>query len=177
MNTPSTAEKRAIAVLEEAAIDELPVPVEEIAIGLGADIAYEAYDGEVSGMLYRADGRALIGVNSKHATTRQRFTVAHEIGHLVLHKGRPMFIDRFVRVNWRNGVSDTDEVQANAFAAELLMPRKFVEREVDRVLAKRRNVTPQQLAVELAKTFHVSSEAMSYRLENLGILDPYALVG
>ena len=132
MNTPSTAEKRAIAVLEEAAIDELPVPVEEIAIGLGADIAYEAYDGEVSGMLYRADGRALIGVNSKHATTRQRFTVAHEIGHLVLHKGRPMFIDRFVRVNWRNGVSDTDEVQANAFAAELLMPRKFVERRSTR---------------------------------------------
>jgi Zn-dependent peptidase ImmA (M78 family) len=177
MNNPTTAEKRAIAVLEDAAINELPVPVEEIAISLGADIAYEAYDGEVSGMLYRADGRALIGVNSTHATTRQRFTVAHEIGHLVLHKGRPMFIDRFVRVNWRNGVSDTEEVQANAFAAELLMPRKFVEREVERVLTKRRNVTPHQLAGELGKTFHVSPEAMSYRLENLGILDPYALVG
>jgi Zn-dependent peptidase ImmA (M78 family) len=177
MNHASPAEKRAIAVIEEAGIDELPVPVEEIAISLGAEIVYDAYDGDVSGMLYRADGNALIGVNSKHAPTRQRFTVAHEIGHLVLHKGRPMFIDRFVRVNWRNGASDREEVQANAFAAELLMPRKFVESEVERVLSKRQNATPQQLAADLAKTFHVSAEAMSYRLENLGILDPYALVG
>ncbi len=177
MNNPTAAEKRAIAVLEEAGIEELPVKVEEIAIRLGADIAYEAYVGDVSGMLYRRNGRALIGVNSTHAATRQRFTVAHEIGHLVLHKGRPMFIDSFVRINWRNGASDTEEVQANGFAAELLMPRKFVDREVERAFSKRRNVTPQHLAAELAKTFGVSTEAMSYRLANLGILDPSALVG
>lgn len=177
MNGPSRAERRAIELLEDEGIDELPIPVEEIAISLGADISYEPYDGDVSGMLYRTDGKSLIGVNSTHAPTRQRFTVAHEIGHLVLHKGRPMFIDRFARVNWRNGAWDAEEAQANAFAAELLMPRKFVETEVTRVLSRRKSVTPHELAAALAKTFQVSAEAMSYRLENLGVLDPAPLAG
>lgn len=177
MNNPSFAEKRASTLLEELGVESLPVPVEEIAISLGADLQYEAYEGEVSGMLYRHDAGAVIGVNSRHPATRQRFTVAHEIGHLVLHKGRPIFIDRFVRVNWRNGQSDLEEIQANAFAAELLMPRKFVDLEIERVLSRRANVTAQQLSTELAKTFQVSTEAMQYRLSNLGVLDPSALVG
>lgn len=165
-------------VLNDAGIDMPPVPVEELAISLGADLQYESYEGEVSGMLYRpVEGDPVIGVNSMHPPTRQRFTVAHEIGHLVMHKGQPMFIDRFVRVNWRNGESANDEVEANAFAAELLMPRTFVAREVERVLSKRRNVTAQRLATELASTFDVSAEAMQYRLGNLGVLDPHALVG
>lgn len=177
MNSPNKAEKWAIEVLSKAEVDELPVPVEEIAIGLGADLQYETYDGDVSGMLYRYDHGSLIGVNSTHPRTRQRFTVAHEIGHLVMHPGKPMFIDRFVRVNWRNGESDQHEVQANAFAAELLMPRHFVQRELDKALTKRGNITASQLASELARPFEVSAEAMQWRLTNLGVLDPAALVG
>ena len=49
-------------MLATAQINQLPVPVEEIAISLGADITYEPYDGDVSGMLYRSDEDALIGV-------------------------------------------------------------------------------------------------------------------
>jgi Zn-dependent peptidase ImmA (M78 family) len=177
MNSPNVAEQRAIKLLDDAAINELPVPVEELAISLDAEIAYDAFDGDVSGMLYRTDGHTLIGVNSRHAQTRQRFTIAHEIGHLVMHEGTPMFIDRFVRVNWRDGASNQQEAEANSFAAELLMPRSFVEAEVGRVIAKRSKVTPQELAAMLAKRFDVSAEAMQYRLANLGVLDPYAYVG
>ena len=101
----------------------------------------------------------------------------HEIGHLVMHKGRPMFIDRFVRVNWRDGNWNSEEFQANAFAAELLMPRAFVKKELDRALAKGQDITPQQLATQLAKAFRVSNEAMTYRLTNLGVVDPSALTG
>lgn len=175
MNSPNRAEQRAIKILDELGIDELPVPVEEIAISLDAEIAYEPYDGEVSGMLYRSDRHILIGVNSWHPTTRQRFTIAHEIGHLEMHKGT-MFIDRFVRVNWRNGASNQEEAEANSFAAELTMPRKFVQREVERTLSKGRDVSPQELVRALAKSFAVSAEAMQYRLANLGVLDPSQLV-
>lgn len=176
MRSPSRPEKRADQLLKDAGINELPIPVEELAIGLGADITYEAYDGEVSGMLVRRDdGAAVIGVNSTHAITRQRFSVAHEIAHLVMHPGKPMFIDRFVRVNWRDGSSNRDEIEANAFAAELLMPRDLVAREINKAIAKHQMVTPQNLARQLAKVFQVSPEAMSYRLENLGVVDPVAL--
>lgn len=177
MNAPSIGEKRASAILESLDLSEPPVPVEEIARQLGAQITYEAFEGEVSGMLYRDGPNAVIGVNSRHATTRQRFTVAHECGHLVMHRGQPMFIDRFVRVNWRNGESSREEREANAFAAELLMPRRLMQSEIDRAIAKFQHGTPQQIVAELARRFRVSTEAMTYRLTNLGVLDPYALAG
>jgi Zn-dependent peptidase ImmA (M78 family) len=178
MNNPSRVEERAMALIDESGIDDLPVPVEELAISLGADVAYEPYDGEISGMLYRTDDHALIGVNSKHGKNRQRFTIAHEIGHLELHKGQPMFIDRFApRINRRDGASNKEEAEANAFAAELLMPRRFLDREVERVVSKTDGVTPQQLVVDLAKRFQVSAEAMQLRLSKLEILDPYAIAG
>ena len=179
MRNQSKPEKKAAQLLQELEIQELPVPVDEIATVLGAEVTYEPFDGEVSGMLVRDDGggRPLIGINSKHASTRQRFSMAHEIAHLVMHKGKPMFVDRFVRVNYRNGESDWDEVEANAFAAELLMPRNLVADAVDRALAKQQWLTPDQLAHQLAKVFHVSSEAMSYRLQNLEVVDPSALAG
>ncbi len=177
MRKRSRAEKRAAEVLTEAGINELPVPVDELAISLGADVTYESFDGEVSGMLVRGANRAVIGVNSKHAKTRQRFSVAHEIAHLVMHPGTPMFVDRFVRVNYRNGESNREEIEANAFAAELLMPCNLMAESVDRALAKHQGLTPEQLAKQLARTFHVSPEAMSYRLQNLEVVDPAALIG
>jgi Zn-dependent peptidase ImmA (M78 family) len=176
VNDATFAEQKAIDVLADAGIRDVPVPVDEIAISLGADLTYEAYDGDVSGMIYRFDDHAVIGVNSTHAPTRQRFTVAHEIGHYTMHGGQPMFIDRFARVNWRNGESNKEETEANQFAAELLMPREFVAREVERAIKKRRTIDPQMLAAQLAKVFEVSAQAMEYRLASLGVLDPLALV-
>ncbi len=158
-------------------VAEAPVPVEQIARRLGAELTYDSFEGDISGMLFRDEGRAVIGVNSRHAKTRQRFTVAHEIAHLEMHKGQPVFIDRFVRVNMRDGQSTPDERQANAFAAELLMPRSLVPGEIDKTLAKRPDVTLPDLVAALAQRFQVSPAAMQYRLINLGMLDPYSLAG
>jgi Zn-dependent peptidase ImmA (M78 family) len=177
MKAASKPADEAIRVLKEAGINELPIPVDQIAVALGADITYEPYDGDVSGMLYRSDTDILIGVNSMHPPTRQRFSLAHEIGHLVMHEGTPVFIDRFDRVNRRDGSSNGEEIQANSFAAELLMPRELVAQEVDRALSKQETITPQKLAERLAKMFKVSPESMSYRLQNLGFVDPAALAG
>lgn len=172
---PSAAEKTAIAVLAQFGVSEAPVPVEQIARELGTQITYESFEGDISGMLYRDQGAAVIGVNSRHPRTRQRFTVAHEIGHFLMHKGQPVFIDRFVRVNWRDGESDREEVQANAFAAELLMPRDLTRSATERTLGRRRDFTPPELVGVLAKRFEVSAAAMQYRLINLDILNPYSL--
>jgi Zn-dependent peptidase ImmA (M78 family) len=177
VSAPSPAEGKAIALLARMGIGAAPVPVEQIARDLRAELTYESFDGDISGMLFRHEGRAVIGVNSRHASTRQRFTVAHEIGHLEMHKGQPVFIDRFVRVNMRDGQSSPEERQANAFAAELLMPRSLVPGEIDRALAKRPDLTPPELVSTLAERFQVSPAAMQYRLSNLGMLDPYSLAG
>ena len=55
---------------------------------MGALVRYAPFDGQMSGLLHRSEdgNRAVIGVNSRHPTVRQRFSIAHELGHLALHK-------------------------------------------------------------------------------------------
>lgn len=174
---PSRPEKAAIELLSRLGIDTVPLPVEQIARQLGAQLTFTAFEGDISGMLLRDDDKTVIGVNTSHAKTRQRFTVAHEIAHLEMHKGQPVFIDRFARVNMRDGQSNTEEREANAFAAELLMPRGVIPQEAERVIGKRPEVTLPELVTALAERFMVSAEAMQWRLINLGMADPYSLAG
>ena len=72
----------------------------------------------------------MIGVNSLHQVHRQRFTMAHECGHLLLHRGKRVYIDHTFRVNSRALVNnrdgssasatDPEEIEAKRFAAELV---------------------------------------------------------
>jgi Zn-dependent peptidase ImmA (M78 family) len=169
------AEREAVDLLDRFHIIRPPIPVEQIVKKLGATIELRPFQGQISGMLYRDDHRRVIGVNSREPEVRRRFTVAHEIAHLVLHKGRQMIIDTPARYNLRRGVgsvaSDREEVEANAFAAELLMPRDMVMAQWQQNTAKRA-VPPSQLVGELATKFDVSTQAMGYRLVNLGIRQP-----
>jgi Zn-dependent peptidase ImmA (M78 family) len=167
--------ERAQNLLTELGIRKVPVPVEEIAARRGAKLAYSEFQGDISGMLLREDDQIIIGVNTRHAQTRQRFTIAHEIGHLEMHKGQPIYVDRFVRVNLRaGGQTSPEEREANAFAAGLLMPEDRVREE----FAATESATPDQDTLELvaglAARFNVSPAAMQYRLAELGSLDPYS---
>jgi Zn-dependent peptidase ImmA (M78 family) len=170
-NTRS-AEEQALQLLEETYTGDPPVPVEQIAAARGAQLTYEAYAGDVSGLLYRDKDRVVIGVNATHAPTRQRFTIAHELGHLLMHKGQLVFVDRLVRMNLRDGSSSDEEVDANAFAASLLMPKPLILKSINVVFEQTPRIGPGELANELAETFRVSPAAMRFRLENLGIVDP-----
>jgi Zn-dependent peptidase ImmA (M78 family) len=127
---------------------------------------------DVSGMLVREPTRTVIGINQGHAATRQRFTVAHEIGHLQLHKGRPLIMDTDVRVNLRDKVSsmatDREEIEANRFAAALLIPDFMVRSEISDLGFE----SAEELVTKLRRRFKVSPSAMNFRLVNLGIL-PY----
>lgn len=168
-------QKEAQHLLKSAGVVHPPVPVEKLAERLKAKLSFEPFEGhdEISGILYRDERRVVIGINSSHAKTRQRFSIAHEIGHLLLHDG-DLFVDKTVRLNFRSKKSslaeDTQEIEANQFAAELLMPREMIEREIKKRADKRKSVSEDVLAVELASVFEVSKQAMEYRLINLGIV-------
>lgn len=169
------AERQASKVLEEHGISKPPVPVEKIATALGASLSYEPFEDKdaISGMLFRDGNRTVIGINSAHGRTRQRFSVAHELGHLLLHEGK-LFVDRVARINLRDETSskatDKEEIEANSFAAAILMPEEFVVREVAKRFERSSTIKPDILISELARLFDVSKEAMDYRLRNLGIL-------
>ena len=167
-------------ILEELNITEPPVPVQLIAKKMGAKLMFEPFDGkdDISGMLFRDGENTIIGINSAHANARQRFSIAHEIGHLALHKRNKLFIDKVVKINFRDNKSsmaiDPNEIAANAFAAELLMPRDFVRNEIHNEIERQKNITDKDDFIQkLAKTFNVSTQAMEYRLINLGILDSH----
>jgi Zn-dependent peptidase ImmA (M78 family) len=150
---------------------EVPIDIEAVARHLGAQVVRERLDRDVSGLLLRDGDSVMIGVNDLHASRRQRFTIAHEIGHLVMHKGRPLVLDH-VRLNFRDSTSSTatnaEEIQANAFAAEILMPRDLVVREAKHLLEDP-TATDASIVPDLAHGFDVSDQAMEYRLINLGL--------
>jgi Zn-dependent peptidase ImmA (M78 family) len=163
------AEQAALDLLERCEVNEVPVPVAEIAAALGADVQIEPLEGGLSGLLYRHGGRTVLGVNGLHADVRQRFTIAHELGHLELHQDT-LFVDGLLR---RDDVSslavDSQEIEANAFAAELLMPRHLLLAEVSDRMPKSGVAEPARLVKQLAKVFEVSEQAMEIRLANLGL--------
>jgi Zn-dependent peptidase ImmA (M78 family) len=138
---------------------KLPVNVEAIAKGLGMDVLRQPNPG-YSGLFTKlADGTPVCSINSADAPVRQRFTVAHEIGHLVLghESGYRDGPEAFSTDN-----RDPREVAANQFAAELLMPEAAI-----RFLVFEKKIS--DVAV-LAVKADVSQVAMQYRLKNLGLV-------
>ena len=171
-NVESAAER----LLNEHSVVRPPVPVEQLAKALGLSVQYEHYDGDISGLLYRDSNVSIIGVNAAHSMTRQRFTIAHELGHFMLHRGRPLIVDKQFRINFRNSASslatDHEEIQANGFAATLLMPRGWVEKAALRLIRRLESLSDDDLVERLASRFNVSPQAMSFRLINLGLRSP-----
>jgi Zn-dependent peptidase ImmA (M78 family) len=173
------AEQLARKVLRDEGVVGPPIPVEDVARAHGAELSFEPFKGGISGMLYRDPQRKVIGVNSVHSATRQRFTIAHELGHLLLHETRAMIVD--THVYRRDEVSSMgtkkEEREANAFAAELLMPRDLVEVAFDELSFEQPAIAASQLVSRLAALFEVSEQAMGIRLGNLGILSPLVVEG
>lgn len=129
---------------------------------------------DISGCLIRKDGRGIIGVNPDQSPTRRRFTIAHEIGHWLLHKGEEIHVDRTqsFQVNFRDSKSAValypDEIEANFFAAELLMPTEFITQDFQGYI----DLFEEDNGVlkALADKYGVSAQALTYRLINLGLL-------
>jgi Zn-dependent peptidase ImmA (M78 family) len=168
-----SVEARANKLLASLGIEEIPVPVEKIAKSLGARVRFSPLDDELSGFVFIKDGVPIIGVNSLHHANRQRFTIAHEIAHLQLH---PHHITSEVHVDKqfaepvlkRDASSATGneklEVEANQFAAALLMPANILN---DLLEASPIDIEDESSIEEWSKEFNVSKAALQYRIRNL----------
>jgi Zn-dependent peptidase ImmA (M78 family) len=150
-----------------------PVDVYKIAELLGIKIVPSDLGEDVSGVLvFKAEG-PIIGVNSTEFPQRKRFTIAHELGHFVLGHGREgLFVDNFKL--FRDAKTATGEeykeIEANAFAASLLMPSTLVREEYFKLTngqVIKDESKHEKIIGDLAKKFEVSKLAMSIRYGNL----------
>jgi Zn-dependent peptidase ImmA (M78 family) len=152
---------------------EPPVVVEAIARKYNLHIRYQPLQSDLSGFLYHDEQQAVIGINSSHPKVRQRFTIAHELGHFILHQNDPLHVDRAVQAKFRSTLSkqgiDVDEIEANLFAAELLMPRDLLALDLSHVKAV--DILDEDTFIQLAHSYQVSVQALLLRLVNLGYIE------
>lgn len=177
------SERGATELLARHGIRSAPVDPEEIARLEGIRVFYEHLPRDTSSVLLREpSGTRIICVNSVHSEVRRRFSVAHEIGHAALHFSRTApaiseaAVSRPLEVLFRDGLAgagtDRIEIDANTFAAALLMPESLVTAALREQLGKTSSPRKGALVRNLSEGFAVSEQAMGYRLINLGLIDP-----
>lgn len=159
-------------LLDQNGVKEAPVPLTKLAKACGARIFVDSLEGDLSGFLFRDKKQSVIGVNTQHSAARQNFTIAHELGHLLLHDQEQLHVDHEFRVRLRSSVSSqgTDEAEreANLFAASLLMPKLFLEHDLeDREYV---DLLDDDFLGDLARKYCVSTQALVNRLKNLSYI-------
>ena len=166
-----SCEAHATAILENARVRRYPVRVERIAKVHGIKVRYEPLDDELSGMIFINDNQAVIGVNAHHSPNRQRYTIAHELGHYFLHEDilrEGAHVDTVITMLNRD--RDTAlgtvniEIEANQFAAELLMPRHMIENYLRAEGLGSAAISDDAVVGTMAQAFKVSTAAMAIRL-------------
>ena len=126
------------------------------------------FDNDISGKIeYKISGIYQIVVNKYHSLLRRRFTLAHEFAHFVLHKEflkQGNKLEDIILFRSSNDAGNKKELEANQFAADLLMPKEVFETEIRKGNNKING---------LADFFQVSSAAIKYRAFKLGYLKEY----
>jgi Zn-dependent peptidase ImmA (M78 family) len=162
------------SVAKQYGKDRLPIDLNTIASILGLRILYAALPEDVSGLLVSGPNGSFVVVQESDPPNRQRFTVGHEIAHHFLkHQfapGEHVHVDRGHYVSQRGPRSstglDSKEIEANQFAAALLMPSRLVRQEVSKLGT---HLLDHHVSA-LAEAFGVSEQAMTIRLTSLGVL-------
>lgn len=142
-------------ILVDNQVSELPVRVSKLCKDLGIDIyLYTPTEQDSDGKSIIIDGRPAILVNELCSVQRQRFTTAHELGHIILGH-----IGKYALVNREPTSEDNPiEQQANVFAARLLAPA---------IVLKDLNV---QSADQIAQICNISNQAAEFRWQRLQLL-------
>lgn len=164
-------ENAALALRQRLDLGNDAVDLEDVAAQRDVLVFRHAFGPSAPDGMYLYDGQhALIVINASKPAQRQRFTLAHELGHHELHRVRgPM---RVLDVDATNtlgpdGIKDPDEVAANAFAAHLLLPRTALVHALG--TKRNRQVTDADL-VDLVRRFRVSWEMTCWRLYNENLI-------
>jgi Zn-dependent peptidase ImmA (M78 family) len=131
---------------------------------LGVPVVLVALPDGIAGCCWRLGADVVLWVNGLQAPVRQRFTLAHELGHVHCGHDGTMAVDTFETLAGRT--TDAREVQANAFAAELLAPADGVRALLD-------GEPTLDDVVLVAARFGISTIAALYRLNTLGLAPRY----
>jgi Zn-dependent peptidase ImmA (M78 family) len=163
MNHPaSDIRRQATRLLDSASVSHEPVSLRDIVSALNLELVGKTREPFTSEAALEPLGDAhAIVLNGSGDSSRRRFTIAHEIGHFVLHPERC----RPERGGGANEAGRMEEREADTFAAELLMPEHLVR---EAVREQGLNVT------RLADRFEVSRKAMQARLRHLGLTERHS---
>lgn len=151
-----------------------PLEMETLIEGLGIAVIKHDFDKDISGVLSINGISKSIGVNRTESPKRQRFTLAHELGHYILHQDKSnLFMDSILFRKASEGYTKKEEKiekEANYFAANILMPATRIKHELYNMHI---DFIEDEDINKLAETFGVSVSAMTYRLINLGLIRGY----
>lgn len=141
---------------------DVPVKVGELAKELGLSVVRSPLPPKISGLIQpsaETPSGFIIKVNKYESTERQRFTIAHEIAHFLLHR-KDIGAGVIDSIMYRSTLTSRKEVEANQLAADIVMPRTLVGRQYRDI-----DGTDNENVVEdLAAIFRVSVPAMEVRL-------------
>ncbi|MBL8017143.1 MAG: ImmA/IrrE family metallo-endopeptidase [Ignavibacteria bacterium] len=153
----------ATAIRNDLGQDQPPINVYLLVEKLGVIIT-PTYFEKVAAVVYHADEKQnkppRILVNSNQPLDRQRFSISHEVAHLFLHNK-----DKEVHPHFFKRQSEQKEIDADAFAAELLMPGELVKQSINNLKEKQ---SVEDAVFLLSYLYQVSFLAMTMRLYNLG---------
>ena len=158
-------------LLDTHGVRTAPVDVEGLVAELGVQVVRKPMEDAISGLLLIRGDQAVIGVNKSHHPHRQRFSIAHELGHYLLHRDAgDLFVDSSLTFYRDQRSSDgvfEQEIEANAFAAALLMPEDLLR---SYIAEEQLDLHDEQAAARLASNFGVSGQALAIRLARLNLI-------
>lgn len=171
---PETLDEDVEKLLNEYDLDScLPIDPVELAKRFGIEVYKAEFEtlknDTISGLIRVKDNDITIYVNKADSILRQRFTIAHELGHYFMHinkiKNKGINIDMHRKTGYTSLIPD--EIDANKFAAALLMPKKIVNEYYKKV--NYIGMDKEFIVDWLSSQFKVSKQAMIFRMKNLGI--------
>jgi len=160
----SHASKEATKLLAQVNLNSPPIELKTILEHLNINLLEYDFPKNISAILLKDEDMLVVGVNKNDPPNRQRFSIAHEIGHYILRHYNDVFIDTSEIATGRFDYSDNSnkaqEQEANHFASELLLPSSLIQKDFKRF----KNVD------ELARIYKVSKEALWIKLLKLKLV-------
>ena len=138
---------------------ETPVKVGALATALGLRVVLATLPINISGLIEPDGDGFVVKINRFESKERQRFTIAHEIAHYLIHRDR-INAGIFDSVLYRSNLSSRMEAEANRLAADIVMPSQAVTAAISKRLSK----LDEDGISELAEEFGVSKQAMTIRV-------------
>lgn len=171
----NNAIKQAEAFCKKHNIQSYPVDILKICKDLDIVVYSQNLEQGVSGLILISKDdireydnfKKVIVVNDKDSNARKRFTIAHELGHYILHKTDEM--DYYAHRENNADMYSSEEIDANSFASEILMPTNLVNDILENYGLKETGISDEMISC-ISREFFVSQAAAEVRLKKLNLI-------